>query len=438
MSDLTRRDFVRHGAVAAAVAAVGSTILRRDGASAATDESPAPMSGRGSDELRIGVIGCGGRGRGAAINALEADPGARIVAVADLLPDRLEAARRDLAKYGGARAEVAADHAFAGFDGYRRLLEVDLDVVALATPPGFRPSHFDAVIAAGRHAFIEKPVAVCPAGARQMLVAARRADERKLCVVAGTQRRHERSYMEAIERLRGGIIGTPIAARCFWNMGGLWSVKADPSRSDVENQIRNWLYHTWLSGDHIVEQHVHNIDVVNWVFDAYPTRACAVGGRQSRTAAEFGHIFDHFGVDYEYPDGRFALSMARQQEGTSGRVEEIVHGSDGVMRLAPGFAESSGRRAWRFDGANGNPYVAEWRDLLSAVRNGTHVNEAERVTLSTLAAIMGRIAAYTGVDLTWDEVRAHPLDLRPPSDLAFTGRVQDAIAIPGQSPTGRT
>ncbi len=145
-----------------------------------------------------------------------------------------------------------------------------------------------------------------------------------------------------------------------------------------------------------------------------------------------------FGVDYEYPDGRFALSMARQQEGTSGRVEEIVHGSDGIMRLAPGFAESSGRRAWRFDGANDNPYVAEWRDLLSAVRNGTHVNEAERVTLSTLAAIMGRIAAYTGVDLTWDEVRAHPLDLRPPSDLAFTGRVQDAIAIPGQSPTGRT
>jgi len=438
MNDLTRRDFVRSGAAAIAVgaASAASAASVRGFTAPSTSAQEATAGAGGRDELRLGVIGCGGRGRGAAINALEADPAVRVVAIADLFPDRLESARRDLAQYGGARAEVPAERAFDGFDGYQRLLELDLDVVALATPPGFRPGHFEAVIEAGRHAFIEKPVAVCPAGARQMLAAARRADELKLCVVAGTQRRHERSYLEAMERLRGGVIGTPVAARCFWNMGGLWCVKPEAGRSDVENQLRNWLYHTWLSGDHIVEQHVHNIDVVNWAFDAFPTRACAVGGRQARTGAEYGHIFDHFGVDYEYPDGRFALSMARQQEGTTGRVEELIYGSDGAMRMASGFAEVTGRRAWRFEGANENPYVAEWKSLIAAIRAGTPLNEAATVTKSTLTAIMGRIAAYTGTDITWDEVLAHPLDLRPPADLAFSARAQHPVPIPGRAPAG--
>lgn len=441
MSDLTRRDFVRSGAAALAAGAAGAAgrfgtaspmAQPRDDAAQPASQ-PESASSAPKDELRIGVIGCGGRGCGAAINALEADPAARIVALADLFPDRLASAQRTIAEHGGARGEVPADRLFAGFDAWRRLLEVDLDVVALATPPGFRPIHFAAVIDAGRHAFVEKPVAVCPAGARQMLEAGRRADERGLCVVAGTQRRHERSYLDAMERLRGGVIGTPVAARCFWNMGGLWCVKPEPARSDVENQVRNWLYHTWLSGDHIVEQHVHNIDVVNWAFDALPTRACAVGGRQARTAAEYGHVFDHFAVDYEYPEGRFALSMARQQDGTTGRVEEIIHGTDGVLRLSPGYAEVLGRRPWRFDGGNPNPYVAEWSDLLGAIRERRRVNETRTVTESTLAAIMGRMAAYLGTDLSWDEALAHPLDLRPPADLAFTSRAQDRVAIPGRS-----
>ncbi|MBX3355115.1 MAG: hypothetical protein KF724_05395 [Phycisphaeraceae bacterium] len=230
------------------------------------------------------------------------------------------------------------------------------------------------------------------------------------------------------------MIGEPVAARCFWNMGGLWSVPPQESRSDVENQIRNWLYHTWLSGDHIVEQHVHNIDVVNWVFDAWPVRACAVGGRQARTTPEFGHIYDHFAVDFEYPGERFALSMARQQEGTTGRVEEIIHGPDGVIRLAPGMAEARGRRAWRFQGEARNPYLESWVDFIAAIRSGSPMNEGETVALSTLAAIMGRIAAYTGRDLSWQEALDHPLDLRPPEDLAFTAREQDPIAVPGRPP----
>ncbi len=392
----------------------------------------APHARRGDDVLRVGVIGCGGRGTGAAANALAADPSVRIVALADAFPDRLARARESLAALASDRASVDPSNAFAGLDAWQRLLALDLDAVILATPPGFRPGHFAAAVDRGRHVFMEKPVAVCPAGVRQVLEAGRRADEKGLSVVAGTQRRHQKSYLEAMARLRDGAIGRPVAARCFWNMGDLWCEAPDPSRSDVENQLRNWLYHTWLSGDHIVEQHVHNIDVVNWAFDAHPVRACAVGGRQARTAPKFGHVYDHFGVDFEYPDGRFCLSMARQQGGTTERVEELIHGTDGVMRLTMGEAEVRGARPWRYEGPNPNPYVAEHAALFDSIRGGPRVNESRAIAESTLSAIMGRIAAYTGRDLTWEEAMAHPLDLRPPADLALTSRAQDPVAIPGR------
>lgn len=431
MSDLTRRDFVRSGA---ALVAGGATIGSMGGiASASIAAAPAPTPRRrDGDEIRIGVVGCGGRGTGAAANALAADPAVRVVALADAFPDRLERARTSLAEHDAARATVEAAQCFAGLDAHRRLLALELDAVILATPPGFRPGHFAAAIDAGRHVFMEKPVAVCPAGIRQVLDAGTLADEKGLSVVAGTQRRHQKSYREAMRRLRDGAIGRPIAARCFWNMGELWVVPPDPQRSDVENQLRNWLYHTWLSGDHIVEQHVHNIDVVNWAFDAHPIRACAVGGRQARTAPQFGHIFDHFAVDFEYPDGRFALSMARQQSGTTERVEEIIHGSDGAMRLAPGEAEVRGSRPWRYDGPDPNPYVAEHVALFDAIREGKRTNESRAIAESTLSAIMGRIAAYTGQDITWEQALSHPLDLRPAADLSFTSRAQDPVSIPGR------
>lgn len=424
MSPLSRRDFVQQGAAwIAGGAALGSVISRT---------AAAPLRGQDERPIRVAVIGCGGRGTGAAVNALQADPGVRIVALADAFTDRLEEARRRLARHDAARATVAERMCFAGLDAYREILDQEFEVVILATPPGFRPLHFAASVASGRHVFMEKPAAVCPAGVRQVLDAGRMADDRGLCVVAGTQRRHERSYREAIARLRDGAIGRPVAARCFWNMGGLWFVPADPARSDVENQLRNWLYHTWLSGDHIVEQHVHNIDVVNWAFDAHPLRACAVGGRQARTGPEFGHIYDHFAVDFEYPHGRFALSMARQQPGTSERVEEQIHGTEGVMRLAPGSAEVRGAQPWHFEGPNPNPYIVEMEDLLRAIRSGARINETKAIAESTLSAIMGRMAAYTGRDISWDEALKHELDLRPPPDLAFTSRPVDPVAIPGQ------
>ena len=389
----------------------------------------------GADTLRIGVIGCGGRGTGAAADALAAGPDVRIVALADLFPDRVEGARNGLKEHDAARATVDPAQCFTGFDAYKALLATDVDLVILATPPGFRSIHFAAATAAGKHVFMEKPVAVDAPGIRRILDASRVADEKKLCVVAGTQRRHQRNYVEAIERIRRGDIGDVVAARCYWNQGGLWNVDPQSSRSEVENQIRNWLYHSWLSGDHIVEQHVHQIDVMCWAFGKHPTRANAVGGRQSRTDPKFGHIFDHFGVEFVWPGKEgygdvFALSMCRQQDGTDGKVEEIVSGTLGVASMRPGFASISGAKAWKFEGENANPYVEEHKHLQAAIRSGNRINEAVQVAESTLAAIMGRMAAYTGKEVTWEQAMNSKEELMP-EKVEFGPRPQAPVAIPG-------
>ena len=308
----------------------------------------------------------------------------------------------------------------------------------MATPPGFRPFHFSAAVAAGKNAFVEKPVAVDPTGIRTMLAASLEVDAKKLRVAAGTQRRHEWCYLEAMQRIKDGAIGRVVAARVFWNMGSLWNVPPLIMRSDVENQVRNWLYHTWLSGDHIVEQHVHNIDVANWAMGSHPSRCVAVGGRQSRTdQREFGNIFDHFAVDFEYPhaegdtEPRFALSMARQEEGTAGRVEEVIYGTTGVARLTSGSAQITGEKPWTFKGPNNNPYVQEHIDLQKAILDGTPLNETKQVAESTMSAIMGRMAAYSGAEFTWEAALSDPMNLMPPS-LQFGPLQQAPVAIPGR------
>ena len=406
-------------------------------ASFAMAEALRATPSRSADALRIGVIGCGGRGTGAAADALAAGPDVHIVALADLFPERVESARSGLKEHDEARASVDEKRCFTGFDAYKALLATDVDLVILATPPGFRSIHFAAAVAAGKHVFMEKPVAVDGPGIRRVLDAARVADEKKLCVVAGTQRRHQRNYMDAVERIRRGDIGEVVAARCYWNQGGLWNVDPQSSRSDVENQIRNWLYHTWLSGDHIVEQHVHQIDVMCWVFGTHPSRAIAVGGRQARTDAKFGHIFDHFGVEFAWPGkeeygDRFALSMCRQQDGTDGKVEEIVSGTQGMATLRPGFATLTGPKAWHFSGENANPYVEEHKHLQAAIRSGNRVNEAVQVAESTLTAIMGRMAAYTGKEVTWEQALNSKEELMP-EKVEFGPRPQAPVAVPGQS-----
>lgn len=432
---IDRRAFIQHTAVLGAAAAFPS-FVRQSAGSGSMPGAARASAARLGRELRIGVIGCGGRGTGAAANALEASPDARITAVGDLFEDRVASCLGQLANMGG-RAEVAAENRFVGLQAFQGVLGAPCDVVILATPPGFRPQHFAAAVDAGKHVFLEKPVAVDGTGIRTVLAAAARADAQRLAVVAGTQRRHETSYREAIERIRGGAIGDIVAARVFWNMGSLWHKQPDPTRSDAENQIRNWLYHTWLSGDHIVEQHVHNIDVANWALDANPVRCVAVGGRQVRTdPTSFGHIFDHFAVDFEYPparDGapRFVLSMARQQDGTAGRVEEVLRGTRGMARLSPGFAQISGESPWQFTGQDNNPYVQEHVDLHQAIRSGTPLNEARDVAHSTLAAIMGRTAAYTGNEVSWEQALNDPTDLFP-RELKMGPLPQATVPMPGR------
>jgi predicted dehydrogenase len=393
---------------------------------------------RRDDTLTVGVIGCGGRGTGAALNALEAGSDVRIVALGDAFADRLEGCRRGLAEAGGDRGTVAEAKCFVGLDAYRGVCGSDCDVVILATPPGFRPIHFAEAIRTGKHVFLEKPVAVDAPGVRTVIEAAKAAKDRNLCVVAGTQRRHQKSYLDAMERIHRGDIGAPVAARCYWNQGGLWNVDPQDGRSEVENQMRNWLYHSWLSGDHIVEQHVHQLDVMNWGFRSHPKLVRGVGGRQARTdGRRFGHIYDHFGLEYVYPGPEgfgdaFVLSMCRQQDGTPNRVEEVFTGTQGIARLAPGSARFSGPKAWQFGGPDPNPYVEEHRNLQRAIRTGSGLNEGVQVAESTLTAIMGRMAAYTGQDVTWEQAMASEERLMP-ERLEFGPRPVAPVAVPGRT-----
>jgi predicted dehydrogenase len=420
MSGWTRRDFVKTGSLLAMGAAVPRAMAQDQRAS---EQSP----------LRVGVIGCGGRGTGAAADSLNASPRTRIVALADLFPDRLQSSRNSLASFGE-RATVDDSRCYTGFDGYKQLLDSnDIDMVILATPPHFRPMHFAAAIDAGKHVFMEKPVATDSTGIRTVLAAAEQAQQKRLCVVAGTQRRHEKCYIEAMQRLRDGAIGKIIAARVYWNMGGLWMYPPRPEWTDMEWQLRNWLYFTWLSGDHYVEQHVHNLDVANWAIGSHPVRAMGVGGRQVRTDPSYGHIFDHFAVEYEYPDGTYLMSMARQIENCADRVGEQIHGAKGVMNTQSGSASIKSNQDWRFRGDNGNPYVDEHVDLIAAIQGGPYINEAKQVAESTMTAIMGRMAAYTGKEITWDQALNSKENLAP-EQYAFGPIAVPPIAMPGKTP----
>jgi predicted dehydrogenase len=420
---LTRRTLIRAGASLAAGAVVLPHVSRG-----------AHIAPRGG--IRVGVIGCGGRGTGAAHDALHASPDTIITALGDAMPDRLAGCRANLEgneSFKG-RVQVTDETCFHGLDAYQRVLAAPVDVVILATPPGFRPIHFAAAIDAGKHVFMEKPVAVDPAGVRTVLAAAARAREKKLNVVSGTQRRHEACYLAAMERIRDGAIGCVLGANVSWNQGGLWMHPRKPEWSDTEWQLRNWLYFTWLSGDHICEQHVHNIDAALWALgDDLPSRALGLGGREVRTSPDYGHVFDHFGVTFEYDDGRFIVSQCRQIDGCAGRVEEIIYGSEGSVHLSSGRAQIKGKNPWRWEDSQPSPYVAEHVDLIAGVTGGPYINEGERIARSTLVAIAGRESAYTGATLALDRVLNADLCLMPVS-LELPGTLaMPEVAVPGRT-----
>jgi predicted dehydrogenase len=383
----------------------------------------------GSERLRVGLIGCGGRGSGAAVDCVSSASGVELVALGDLFSDRLQASRKRLAALGP-KNKVTDDRCFAGFAAYQKVIQSDVDLVILATPPGFRPLHLAAAVEAGKHVFVEKPVAVDPAGVRSVLASAEAAGRKRLGIVAGTQYRHHAGYRETIRRLHGGAIGRIVAARCYYNTGGLWMHPRRPEWSDVEWQVRNWLYFTWLSGDHIVEQHIHNLDVINWGLQAHPVKAVGMGGRQARTDPAYGQIYDHFTVDYEYPNGVHVMSMCRQIEGAAANVSDEFAGTRG---RSDGRSWIRGEASWRFEGEAPNPYVQEHADLVRSIREGTPLNEGRQIAESTLTAIMGRMSAYTGQAVTWEQALQSRLDLMP-KRLEFGPMAVDPVAVPGKTP----
>jgi predicted dehydrogenase len=417
---LTRRDFIRT-ASAASVATLAASFPGSGGLFAA-----------GSDTIRIGIIGAGGRGTGAAIDAVNSSPGVEIVAVYDAFQDRVDKSLQTLREKVPAAVKVKPENCFTGLDGYKKLLAIkDINYIVTAAPPGFRPLHLKAAVEAGKHVFMEKPVAVDPAGVRSVIASSALAAEKGLAIVAGTQRRHQKRYLETMRRIHDGAIGEVVGGQCYWNQGDLWVIKKTPEMSEMEWQCRNWLYFSWTSGDHIVEQHVHNIDVVNWAFGAMPVKVMAMGGREVRTAPEYGNIFDHFAVEFEYPNGARVMSMCRQTPGCADRVEEKIVGTKGH---AFGYGEISGPDAWKFEGDEPNPYVVEHTDLIASIRAGKPLNEGRRIAESTMCAIMGRMSAYTGRALSWDwAMKASKLDLFP-ARLEFGPNPVDPVAVPGVTP----
>jgi myo-inositol 2-dehydrogenase / D-chiro-inositol 1-dehydrogenase len=418
----SRRDFLRNSTAAA----VGASIASRLG------QVPT-VHAAGSDQIRVGLIGCGGRGTGAADQVLRAAPNVKLMAMGDAFQDHLESSRSKLVEKYKDLTDVPKERCFVGFDAYEKVLASDINYVILATPPGFRPVHLKAAITAGKNIFTEKPVAVDGPGIRACLALYEEAKAKGLAIVAGTQRRHQKSYQEAIQRIHGGAIGEIVGARCYWNQGSLWHKPRQPEWSDMEWQLRNWLYFTWLSGDHIVEQHVHNLDVVNWATQSHPVRAVGMGGRQVRTGPEFGHIFDHFAIDYEYPSGLHLMSMSRQIQGCENKVAEGLVGSKGSAELEDRRRYMiKGPNSWQFAGKEQDSYLQEHTDLIESIRAGKPVNELKDVTESTLTAIMGRMSAYTGKAVTWEQALNSSQELVP-TQLTWGKLPIPPVAMPGQT-----
>lgn len=410
----SRRTIIKAAAGAAALAAIAPSAYAQ-----------------GSDTLKVGVIGCGGRGGGAAHDMVDAGPGTVIVALGELFPDRMEAAKQNLRGLPKERVDLPDERCFLGFDAYKKVLATDVDVVILATPPAFRPVHIDAAIRAGKHVFAEKPCAVCPTGVRMVMEAAKIAKEKNLTFVAGTQRRHQPAYLETIKRLQDGAIGKILGGTATWCMGSLWSRKRDDGMTDIEWMIRNWLYFTWTCGDQIVEQHMHNIDVMNWAMGGPPQSAFGTGGRQVRTDPQFGNVWDHMSVEFDYGDGVLGHSSCRQQDNTESRIGETVYGTKGRANLE---GEISGEKPYRYKRGKTevSPYVLEHRDLMAALRSNTPLNEAQRVAESTMTAVMGRMSAYTGKLVKYEEALKSDLDLVPKM-TEFGAMTIPAVPMPGKA-----
>ena len=364
-------------------------------------------------KLKLALVGCGGRGSGAAVQALIADENVELIAMADVFKDRIEKSLEGIKEYFGdtKKINVNEKNIFIGFDSYINAIDL-CDVVILTTPPGFRPLHFEYAVQNDKHIFMEKPLATDAPGVRRVLDAARVAKEKKLNVVVGLQRHYENKYINLYNKLKSDAIGKIISGQVYWNDGGVWVNKRKPEQTELEYQMRNWYYFNWICGDHILEQHIHNIDVANWFIGEYPSTAQGMGGREVRNGKDHGHIFDHHFVEFHYPGGAVISSQCRHQKNTMRRVDEVFQGTKGSITLGSGeIRDLSGNLKFSYPKNNywesddePNPYQVEHDKLFKSIREGNVISDAENGAKSTLSAIMGRMATYTGKKITWDEI----------------------------------
>ena len=412
-TEFSRRNFLKNSSKAAAGTALLSTFAVERFAHGAL--SP-------SDTVRVALIGCGGRGSGAASQALSTSGPVKLVAMADAFKDRLEGSLKEIGKQHKEKVDVPEEHRFVGFDAYKQAIQL-ADLVVLATPPGFRPIHFEEAVRQGKHVFMEKPVAVDAPGVRKVLAAAQEAKKKNLKVGVGLQRRHQLGYIESIKRLHDGAIGDIVASRCYWNGSTPWlkkradlEAKAGRKLTEMEYQMHNWYYFVWLCGDHIVEQHIHNLDVMNWVKNGYPVRAHGMGGCEVRKGPDYGEIFDHHAVEFEYADGSRMFSQCRHINGCWNDVSEHFHGSKGQATFYDGRWNIRGSDTWRFTGKQERErYQQEHDDLFDAIRNDKPYNEAEYGAKSSMTAIFGRMATYSGKVLEWEEAINSQISVMPAS-----------------------
>ncbi|HZY90691.1 MAG TPA: Gfo/Idh/MocA family oxidoreductase, partial [Gemmataceae bacterium] len=389
------------------------------------------------DVIKVGLIGCGGRGTGAGDNVLHSAKGVKIVALGDAFGDRLNGCRgrlEDVAKNDDKVKELGNSvdvdgRCFTGLDAFEHVLKTDANYIILATPPGFRPTHLQAAVAAGKNIFTEKPVGVDTAGIHKVFEAYEDAKKKNLAIVAGTQRRHQKPYLETMKLLHDGAIGDLVGGHCHWDQGILWKVPRKPEWSDLVAQMRNWYNFVWLCGDHIVEQHVHNIDVMNWAMKSHPVKAVSMGFR-TRTDPDFGHIYDFFSTGFEYPNGVHVQSTCRQISQCANNISESVQGTKGQCQISS--YTINGKRVAR--GRGTDPYVQEHTDLIESIRKGQPLNELKQVAESTLTAIMARMSAYTGKEVTWDFVVNKSKEDLMPAKLSFEMSLPvPPVAIPGKT-----
>ena len=399
-SKSSRRTFLQDSSKLAVAGAAASSVIATSPTLARTAYAA------GSDTIRLGLIGAGGRGTGAAVQAMNTKYGnVELVAAADIFPKRLEGALKTCTKKHRGKVQVPDDKRHIGFDAYKKVLDDNnVNMVILATPPGFRPLQFEAAINANKHVFMEKPVAVDAPGIRRVLRAGELAKQKNLAVAVGLQRRHERAYRETIAELQNGIIGDLIHSRVYWNGGGVWTRPREEGQTELEYQTKNWYYFNWMCGDHIVEQHIHNIDVGNWLMDDFPEKAQGMGGRQVRVGPDTGQIYDHHAVEFTYANGHKMLSQCRHQRRTWQNVSEHVHGSKGYSNISKGkIYDTNDELIFESKGARGG-HQQEHHDLFAALQAGEIPNETEYGAKSTMTAIMGRMATYSGKELHWKDV----------------------------------